>query len=60
MSYPSKRPFWHEALAPYAQPRLARGVLEIATSVVAYVALSVLMYLTLGVSIGRHGYSKPR
>jgi acyl-lipid omega-6 desaturase (Delta-12 desaturase) len=39
-----------ETLAPYTRPRLKRGLLEIATSAVPYLALSVAMYLTLGVS----------
>jgi len=43
-------PFWHEALAPYAQPDLARSLLDLATSVLPYLALSVAMYLALGVS----------
>lgn len=34
-----------------AQPRLARSLLDIATSVVPYLLLSVLLYLTLGVSL---------
>jgi omega-6 fatty acid desaturase (delta-12 desaturase) len=38
------------SLATYAQPRLARGLLDIATSVVPYLALSVLSFATLGVS----------
>jgi acyl-lipid omega-6 desaturase (Delta-12 desaturase) len=46
----SGRPFWREALAPYAQPHLGRSVLDIATSVGPYLALSVLMYLALDVS----------
>jgi hypothetical protein len=46
----AERPFWREALAPYARPHLGRSLLDIATSVVPYVALSVLMYLTLDVS----------
>ena len=50
MSDPAKGPFWREPLAPYAQPRLARSLLDVATSVVPYLALSVLMYMTLGVS----------
>jgi acyl-lipid omega-6 desaturase (Delta-12 desaturase) len=50
MPSPSKGPFWHEALVPYAQPRLARSLLEVATSVVPYLGLSVLIYATLGVS----------
>jgi hypothetical protein len=46
----AERSFWREALAPYARPRLARSLLDLATSVLPYVALSVLMYLALGVS----------
>lgn len=41
---------WREALAPYAQPRLARGVLDIATSAPPYLALCVAAYLALRVS----------
>jgi acyl-lipid omega-6 desaturase (Delta-12 desaturase) len=41
---------WQEALAPYAQPRLGRSLLNIGTSVVPYLALSALMYLALDVS----------
>ena len=37
-------------LAAYARPRLMRSVVEILTSVVAYLAVSVLMYFALGVS----------
>jgi acyl-lipid omega-6 desaturase (Delta-12 desaturase) len=43
-------PAWREALAPYAQPRLGRSVLDLATAVAPYLALSVLMYLALDVS----------
>jgi omega-6 fatty acid desaturase (delta-12 desaturase) len=50
MSQPSNRPRWNQVLAPYAQPRLGRSLLDVATSVVPYLALSVLMYLLLGVS----------
>ena len=46
----SERPFWREALAPYAKPNIGRSVLDIATSVVPYLALSYLMYITLSVS----------
>jgi len=42
--------FWREALAPYAQPHLGRSLLDLATSVVPYLGLSVLMYLSLGYS----------
>jgi len=38
------------ALAPYAQPHLGRALLDVATSVVPYFALTVLMYLSLDVS----------
>ena len=38
------------SLAHYAQPRLGRTLLELATSVVPYLVLSALMYLALGVS----------
>jgi acyl-lipid omega-6 desaturase (Delta-12 desaturase) len=46
----TKRPFWRKALAPYERPRLGRSLLDIATSVVPYLALSALMYLALDVS----------
>jgi acyl-lipid omega-6 desaturase (Delta-12 desaturase) len=42
--------FWREALAPYAKPHLGRSMLDLATAVVPYLGLSVLMYYTLGVS----------
>ena len=41
---------WRESLAPFARPSLARASLDLATSLVPYVALSVLMYLALDVS----------
>jgi acyl-lipid omega-6 desaturase (Delta-12 desaturase) len=41
---------WREALAPYAKPSLGRGLLEVATSAVPYVALTALTYLALEVS----------
>jgi acyl-lipid omega-6 desaturase (Delta-12 desaturase) len=46
----TERPFWREALAPYARPHLGRSLLDISTSVVPYLALSALMYLALDVS----------
>ena len=46
----AESPFWREALAPYARPHLGRSLLDIATSIVPYLALSALMYLTLDVS----------
>jgi omega-6 fatty acid desaturase (delta-12 desaturase) len=45
-----ERPYWREALAPYARPHLGRSALGIATSVVPYLALFALMYLALDVS----------
>ena len=42
--------FWRQALAPYAQPHLGRSLLDIATSVVPYLVLSIVMYEALGVS----------
>jgi len=50
MPNPSKRPVSREALAAYAHPRLSRSLFEIATSAVPYLALSGLMYASLGVS----------
>jgi acyl-lipid omega-6 desaturase (Delta-12 desaturase) len=47
----SKRPFWTDTLSPYAEPRLARSVLDIATSVVPYLILSVLIYNLIGDSV---------
>jgi acyl-lipid omega-6 desaturase (Delta-12 desaturase) len=46
----SERPFWREDLAPYAQPHLGRSLRELATSVVPYLGLSVLMYMCLNIS----------
>ena len=46
----SERPFGREILEPYAQPHLGRSLLDIATSVVPYLALSVAMYIALDVS----------
>jgi omega-6 fatty acid desaturase (delta-12 desaturase) len=45
-----ERPFWRDAIAPYAQPHLGRSLLDIGTSVVPYLALWVLMYMALDVS----------
>jgi acyl-lipid omega-6 desaturase (Delta-12 desaturase) len=40
-----------EVLAPYAQPRFGRAMLDLATSVVPYLALSVGIYFGLSVSL---------
>jgi hypothetical protein len=34
------RPFWREPLAPYARADLGRAMVDLATAVIAYVALS--------------------
>ena len=47
---PSERPFWQEDLAPYARPHLGRSLLDLASSVIPYLVLSVAMYLALKVS----------
>ena len=46
----TERPFWRESLAPYEGAHLGRSILDVATSVVPYLALAVLMYLALDVS----------
>jgi len=46
----AERPCWREALAPYAQAHRGRASLDVATSVVPYLALLVAMYLALRVS----------
>jgi acyl-lipid omega-6 desaturase (Delta-12 desaturase) len=46
----SERGAGHAQLAAYARPSLVRGLLDIGTSVVPYLALSVLLFFTLGVS----------
>ena len=45
-----QRPDWADALDPYAEPHLGRSLLDIATSVVPYLALMVVMYQLLDVS----------
>jgi omega-6 fatty acid desaturase (delta-12 desaturase) len=45
-----ERPYWREALAPYAEPHLGRSLLDIGTSVLPYLALMAAMYLSLQVS----------
>src|SRR4051794_18218618 len=43
--------FWRESLAPYAKPDLRRSAFDVATSVVAYLALTAAMYAALDVSV---------
>jgi omega-6 fatty acid desaturase (delta-12 desaturase) len=42
--------FWRDTLAPYAMPDVRRALLDVATSVVAYLILTALMYWELRVS----------
>src|SRR4051812_12873874 len=46
----TRRPYWRQALAPYARPDLRRSVLDLATSVVPYLGLMYAMYVLLDVS----------
>jgi len=39
---------WSARMRPYAQPRLGRSLVDLATSVVPYALLTVFLYLTLG------------
>jgi omega-6 fatty acid desaturase (delta-12 desaturase) len=45
-----ERPFWREALAPYARPDRRRSVINLATSVVPYLLVVGLMYVAMSVS----------
>ena len=46
----SNGPYWREVLAPYTRPHVGRSLMDLATSVVPYFGLSLLMYLALDVS----------
>src|SRR4051794_38708833 len=46
---PGRAP-WKDALAPYSRPHLGRSLVDVATSVVPYFALSFAMYALLDVS----------
>lgn len=48
---PSDPAQWRLLLAPYAQPSRGRAMLDLATSVVPYLALSAGIYLALSVSV---------
>ncbi|HYH52596.1 MAG TPA: fatty acid desaturase [Solirubrobacterales bacterium] len=45
------RVYWREAVAGYERPSLRRSLVDLATSVVPYLALTVAMYLSLQVSV---------
>ena len=48
--YPQEPAFWRERLAQYAQPSLGRSGLDVLTSMVPYLLISVAMYFAIGVS----------
>jgi acyl-lipid omega-6 desaturase (Delta-12 desaturase) len=45
------RPYWRDSVARHEQPSLRYSLLDVATSVVPYLALTVAMYLCLDVSV---------
>jgi omega-6 fatty acid desaturase (delta-12 desaturase) len=45
------RPYWRETVARYERPSVRHGLLDLATSVVPYLVLTVAMYLSLQVSV---------
>lgn len=47
---PTDMRVWRQALAPYTRPHVPRSLLDLATSVVPYAALSAGMYLLVGYS----------
>jgi omega-6 fatty acid desaturase (delta-12 desaturase) len=51
MSATEAAPCWKALLAPYERPDTRSGVLQIATSLLPYLALTTLSYLTLGTSV---------
>lgn len=48
---PRARLYWREAVARYERPSLRHSLLDLATSVVPYLALTVAMYASLQVSV---------
>src|ERR1700733_1335302 len=63
MSVPSAGPFWKEALAPYAEPRLGRSLLDLRRPVLRVVGRHVLPIAGLprpGPDLGRTGRRVPR
>ena len=44
-------PYWKDSVARHEQPSLRHSLLDVATSVLPYLALSVAMYLCLDVSV---------
>ena len=52
----STGPFWREILAPYEVPRLTRSLLDLATSVLPYLALDVSYLLVLALAVPASGF----
>jgi acyl-lipid omega-6 desaturase (Delta-12 desaturase) len=48
---PRERLYWREAVARYERPSVRRALVDLATSVVPYLALTVAMYVSLQVSV---------
>jgi omega-6 fatty acid desaturase (delta-12 desaturase) len=48
MNPDTDQPSWKEMLAPYERPDARRGAFQIATSLLPYLALTALSYLTMG------------
>jgi len=48
---PPDRLYWREAVARYERPSVRHGLLDLATSAVPYLALTVAMYVSLQVSV---------
>jgi omega-6 fatty acid desaturase (delta-12 desaturase) len=51
MSSTETAPHWKAVLTPYERPDTRRGVLQVANSLLPYLALTTLGYLTLGISV---------
>lgn len=45
------RLYWRESVARYEEPSLRHSLVDVATSVVAYLALTIAMYLCLDISV---------
>jgi omega-6 fatty acid desaturase (delta-12 desaturase) len=51
ISPPARAGSWRAVLAPYAQPRLGRSLIDLGTSVVPYLGLLVAMHWLLAISV---------
>src|SRR5690242_16605132 len=50
MTHVPKRPGPRHELAPHMRPRLGSALFDLATSVIAYLAIATVMFLAMGVS----------